>query len=214
VSELWTYRLEDFMLFSERVYRRLFEVQNETWWPLQILLLCFGLLLALSLLRPIGILAGFRKPGWMALGTIWLFVAITFLQTLYAQINPLAQYGAWAFVVQAFGLAALATGSAHGARASLARTRTGMAFIVAGLVVYPIWGMWRDGAPVHAEWFGLMPDPTALATIGFILLAGPIRVVTSLLLVVPVTWSALSFLTLLAMFQRELTATLDVAVVQ
>jgi len=36
MSEWWTYRPEDFLLFSPRVYWRLFELHNEALWPAQI----------------------------------------------------------------------------------------------------------------------------------------------------------------------------------
>ncbi len=42
MSEWWTYRLEDFLLFSPRVYWRMFELHNEAVWPLQIATLLLG----------------------------------------------------------------------------------------------------------------------------------------------------------------------------
>ena len=40
MSEWWTYRPEDFLLFSPRVYWRMFELHNAALWPLQLLVAC------------------------------------------------------------------------------------------------------------------------------------------------------------------------------
>ena len=206
VSEWWTYDLADFMLFSERVYRRLFEAQNEAWWPLQVFFLSFGVLFALSLFRSTQVALGFRKFGWVGLCLAWLFVAVTFLTQRYAPISPVAQYGAWAFTLQAVLLGALTIREPQGVRTPGARSLVGFLLVMAGTVVYPAWGIWRDAAFANAEWFGLMPDPTALATVGFVLLAGRTWLVSGLLLFVPVTWITSSALTIQAMMQRDLAA--------
>ena len=45
MSEWWTYRPEDFLLFSPRVYWRMFELHNAALWPLQVLALAAGLII-------------------------------------------------------------------------------------------------------------------------------------------------------------------------
>ena len=47
MSEWWTYRAEDFLLFSPRVYWRMFELHNAALWPLHLLTLAAGLLIIL-----------------------------------------------------------------------------------------------------------------------------------------------------------------------
>ena len=49
MSEWWTYRLSDFLLFSPRTWHRLFELYHAWLWPAQplVLLLGAGLLFAL-----------------------------------------------------------------------------------------------------------------------------------------------------------------------
>src|ERR1700752_2916331 len=47
MSEWWTYRPEDFLLFSPRVYWRMFELHNAALWPLQVLALAAGLIIIL-----------------------------------------------------------------------------------------------------------------------------------------------------------------------
>ena len=42
MAEWWTYRPEDFLLFSPRVYWRLFELHNAAVWPVQVPALLLG----------------------------------------------------------------------------------------------------------------------------------------------------------------------------
>ena len=43
MSEWWTYRPADFLMFAPRTYWRLFELHNAAWWPAPPLLLLAGL---------------------------------------------------------------------------------------------------------------------------------------------------------------------------
>ena len=43
MSEWWSYRAEDFLLFSPRVYWRTFELHNAALWPLHFATLAAGL---------------------------------------------------------------------------------------------------------------------------------------------------------------------------
>ena len=47
MSEWWTYRPVNFLLFSPRVYWRMFELHNAALWPLQVLALAAGLIIIL-----------------------------------------------------------------------------------------------------------------------------------------------------------------------
>jgi hypothetical protein len=51
MSEWWTYRPEDFLLFSPRVYWRMFELHNTALWPLHVLALAAGLIIVLLVAR-------------------------------------------------------------------------------------------------------------------------------------------------------------------
>ena len=62
MSEWWTYRAEDFLLFSPRVYWRMFELHNAALWPLHLLTLAAGLIVILLIARRPG--SGAR---WLAL---------------------------------------------------------------------------------------------------------------------------------------------------
>ncbi|RUV57393.1 hypothetical protein EOA88_34825, partial [Mesorhizobium sp. M5C.F.Ca.IN.020.14.1.1] len=81
MSEWWTYRLEDFLLFSPRVYWRMFELANAAFWPLHLLTLGAGLAIVLLVLR--------RPPRhglWIALvlAALFAFVGWSFLSSRYA----------------------------------------------------------------------------------------------------------------------------------
>lgn len=211
MSEWSSYRLSDFLLFSERVYRRLFETHNEAWWPLPVVIALLGALVVLALARTGSArTAGVCRAAWTVLGLVWLFVAIAFLRARYAPINPLADYAAWAFGAQ--GLALVAVGLAFPKREPITGWRVviGLGLCVWGLG-YPLQAWLRDGSLDAAEWFGMAPDPTAVATIGIVLTAIRERRLLAALLVVPIVWCVLSLLTLQAMDERRIMGELAAA---
>src|SRR5882724_10092424 len=98
MSEWWTYRPEDFLLFSQRAYWRLFELHNAALWPLHLLTLAAAAAIVLLVLRP--------PPGhgrWIALllALIWVLVGWSFLWSRYATINWAIGYVAPFFALQA-----------------------------------------------------------------------------------------------------------------
>src|ERR1700752_2436486 len=97
MSEWWTYRAEDFLLFSPRVYWRMFELHNAALWPLHVVTLAAGLIVMLLIARRPG--SGAR---WLALilAIIWIFVGWSFLWNRYATINWAAAYIAPAFAIE------------------------------------------------------------------------------------------------------------------
>jgi len=169
MSEWWTYRPEDFLLFSPRVYWRMFELHNAALWPLQVLALAAGLLIILLLAwRPRG------YARWLALllAILWIFVGWTFLWNRYADINWAAAYVAPAFVVE--GVLFLVCGPLLD---SLAFDRRGLAgcigyFMLAfALAGQPLLAPLQGRGWASSEVFGIAPDPTAIATLGLLLLA-------------------------------------------
>jgi O-methyltransferase domain/Dimerisation domain len=90
MSEWWTYRPEDFLLFSPRVYWRMFELHNAALWPLQVLTLAAGLIIILLVAwRPRS------SARWLALlpAILWIFVGWSFLWNRYAAIDGMSQRG-------------------------------------------------------------------------------------------------------------------------
>ena len=98
MSEWWTYRLSDFLLFSPETYYRLLELYNAAIWPGQILAIVVGVA-TLVLLGRGGALPGRLLAAILALA--WLFVAWAYLYARYATINWAAPYFAVGFAVQA-----------------------------------------------------------------------------------------------------------------
>lgn len=194
MSEWWTYRLGDFLLFSERVYWRLFELHNAAWWPLPPLALALGALTIVLAWRP--------RP-WsdravaLTLALAWLFVAYAFLWQRYAPVNWAARYVAPAFALQAAALVWF--GALRGRLAFRlgpdGGRRLGAALLVYALVVHPLWAPAAGRPLAAAEVFALAPDPTAMATLGLLAMAR-VRGWPRTLLVVPILWCVVSGLTL------------------
>lgn len=169
MSEWWTYRLSDFLMFSPRTYWRLVELYNLDWWPLHLVALAAGLA-ALALAASRNPLAS--RVMALPLAIAWLWVGWAFHWQRYASINWAAQYAALAFAVQAILLLALALSRGPAAPTPApAMRRLGWVLAVAGLVLYPFTA-WLAGRPwLQAEVFGMAPEPTALATVGLLLIS-------------------------------------------
>ena len=217
MPEWWSYSLADFLMFSPRTWYRLLERHNESVWPMPAFTLGLGLALMI----------GSRFPGrrersipWegrlvaAVLAALWAWVAWAFLWRRYAVINWAASYAAGLFALEALLLVWL--GVVHGGW-SVGRDRTvrgalGGALFAASLLLYPLLAPLFGRPWRQAEIFGITPDPTAMATIGLLLLRdGRPRWP---LLAVPIAWCAFSSLTLLAMGSGQaLAPALAVAVV-
>lgn len=193
MSEWWSYRPEDFLLFSPRVYWRLFELHNAALWPGQFAaVVVLAALVWLAAARP----AGHGRIVAAGLALAWAYTGWGFVWNRYATINWAAEYLAPLFALEALllGLAA-AVGGLQGAR----RGAVGLvgwllvALAAAMPLAAPLFG--RDWTT--AEVFAIAPDPTAIATLGLLLtLRGRIAWV---LVPIPLLWCGLSALTLWTM---------------
>lgn len=189
MSEWWTYTISDFLLFSPRTWFRLIEQYNDAFWPLHVAALLLGLLIIAIVVRPPAT-QGRVIAGSLAL--LWAWVAVAFLWRRYATINWAAIWFAAAFGTQALLLAwtgavkgSLTFGMRRGARHWI-----GLALLVFAVVCYPWIAVMAERGIAQGEVFGMMPDPTALGTIGALLLAeGRWR---RRLIVIPVLWCLLS----------------------
>lgn len=193
MSQWLTYRPEDFLLFSPRVYWRMFELHNAALWPLHVVTLAAGLvIMLLALQRPR------RYSLWVGLllAALWACVGWSFLWSRYAAINWAIAYLVPGFALQALLLAIIAAGGFAFDRKDIT-TRLGLLLAGIGLVVYPILPPFFGRPWTAAEVFGIAPDPTAVATLG-ILLAAKGRLVP-LLFPIPLLWLVLSGLTLRTM---------------
>ena len=187
--------LEDLLPFEPRAYWRLFALENEALWPAQLALLAAGAALLFCLL-------GGRRPSgrWLgpALGAVWLWTGWQFVALRYGTLNWAAPTLAWAFYAEGVLLAALGpTGRLSFARRGR-RDRIGIGLIASALFVWPLLSR-LDGRPwSEAEAAAIAPDPTAIATLGLLALAGRDRW-TALLCLPPALWLAASALTLFTM---------------
>lgn len=195
MPEAWTYRLSDFLMFSPRVYDRLIELHNEAVWPLHVLATAAGLGILVLLRRPSA-----RQGQAIAalLAIAWAWVAWSFLWERFAAINWAILYVVPFFALQAATL--LWTGVARGRlRFALGRDAAsvaGVAVVLYAVFVHPLVGIAARSLGA-AEVVGIAPDPTAIATLGLVLLA-PGRVRWELL-VIPILWCLFSAATLWAL---------------
>jgi hypothetical protein len=199
MSEWWSYRPSDLLMFSPRIYWRLFEAMNQAAWPLQLPIV--GAALGWWLHASRGAPAGLRVSA-AALALAWAGVGWCFLAQRYAPINWAAHAFAVAFGVQAAGLM-MSMGVHLQWQPAGRRRHVGSALMLWALLMHPLLA-WADARPwQQAEVFGFAPDPTAIATLGWLLWLGAGDVRARLLLralwVVPLVWCAVSTATLWTM---------------
>jgi hypothetical protein len=164
MSDWWSYRPGDFLMFSPRVYARLFELVNEAWWPLHVVLLPAGLL---------GLAALARGRGWAALGAglgaAWLFCSVVFVQGRYGPINWAAGYLMPALLLLAALLPLLGWRARVGVPAGAPARHVALALATWALLLHPLLAPLAGLGWRQAEVVVLAPDPTAIATLALLL---------------------------------------------
>jgi hypothetical protein len=188
MSEWWTYSLSDFLMFSSRSYFRLIESYNAAIWPAHLLALVAGVIVIGAIARP---RLHLQRSAALVLAAAWGWVAWAYHVERYAEINTAAPYFAAAFAAQALLLCWLAyrPGNAVPAPQPLALGLSGLA-----ILAYPLLALARDGGQWRqAEVFGIVPDPTVVATLG-VLLAWR---APAIFLLIPVLWCLVSGATLM-----------------
>jgi hypothetical protein len=196
MSEWWTYTLSDFLMFSPRVYYRLFVLQNEALWPTQFVAIALGVAIAVMLVRPV---RGSGRLIPVILGAQWIWIAWAFFWESYASVNWASRYVAPFFVLE--GLLLIAAGAA-GQGLSFARPRgavalAGLALFAVALVLYPLIPLLMQRPWQAAEIFGIAPDPTVIATLAVLALAG--GALRFLLMIIPAAWCVITGATLWTM---------------
>jgi hypothetical protein len=207
MSEWWTYRLSDFLLFSARTYHRLVELYNADVWPAHLVGLGVGFAL---LFVPVAGAAWASRAACVLLALCWAWVAWAFHLQRYLSINWAASWFAAAFALEGALLVALC---GFGPRLRMRAVRGwrggfGVGLLVFALVVQPLIGRLLGRPWSQVEVFGMAPDPTALGTLGLLLLLGApgqasgawrSRLSPVALWPIPVLWSLVSGATLSAM---------------
>jgi hypothetical protein len=198
IQEWFGYTLSDALMFSPRVYYRLIELYNEAVAPAQALTIGLGLAILAALVRG----GGIRFPA-IALGAIWLWVSYAFLWERFATINWPISYVLPFTVLQGLmliGIGVAGAGVSLPARHNIAAA-AGFTLFAAAVILYPVIAPLLDRPWPAAEIFGLMPDPTAVATLAFLAIAsGRAR---WLPMIVPLLWCAISSVTLWTMGSAE-----------
>lgn len=187
-----SYTLSDFLLFSLQTYERLFELHNAALWPTQLIAVAAGTVVFYLHLKPK--LSGERVLfGTLAL--LWIWIAWSFFWQRYQPINFAAAYVAPLFVVQGCILGLIAFRPLERFRQSPTSLNWMVrVLLLIALIGYPLLGLSRGRSWLGVEYFGLMPDPTALATIALLALyRGPL---IGLAQIIPVLWCVLTGLTL------------------
>ncbi|MCV0370184.1 DUF6064 family protein [Filomicrobium sp.] len=189
-----SYSLSDFLLFSPQVYERLFVLLNRDMWPWQLAALVGSVAVLVLTLR--GTQSGSRA-AFAILGAAWISVASVFFLGRYETINWLGAYFAPVAGLEGAMLILLSFAGRVGLvdpRKNRLAFSIGLAVLVCGLFLYPLFeaafGLSFEGAQV----FGLTPDPTAVATLGGVaLLSGRLRFLAA---VIPAAWCIFTALTL------------------
>jgi hypothetical protein len=164
MGEWASYSLADFLMFSPATWWRLVARYNEALWPMQLLACAAGL----ALLRPAGA-SRERRAALLLLAAAWAWVGWGFHWQRYAEIFLGAPWLAAACGLQAALLLAAAASLRDAALPGRGARRAGLALVLLGLLAYPLLAR-AGGRPwSELEVFGVMPEPTALVTLGWLL---------------------------------------------
>lgn len=163
----WSYGPRDFLMFAPRTYWRLVEIYNHELWPWQLAVFAAGAALAMHAARR-GPAA--HRVACIALALAWLWVACGFHWQRYATINWGARHLAAAGVLQAVLLlvAALRPPAAPRTAGDPIGQRIAVSITFGAAIVYPLATAAAGGSWSRAELAGLMPEATALLTLGLI----------------------------------------------
>lgn len=204
MPEWWTYRLSDFLMYSPQTWARLVELYNLAVWPMHLPAMATGLT-CLAVARAARQSPGRHGQVLMALlAPCWAWVGWAFHHERQSSIDLAANAYGIAFGVQALLLTVVAVRARSPVCAGLAGVRTrvsprparlrrgaGLALLTLGVLAWPAAMALTDRPWSQVAVFGLMPDPTVVATLGALLLL-PGRLQTLLLWPIPIIWCAIA----------------------
>lgn len=195
MNEWTSYQLQDFIPFTAEVYFRLLERMGETFWPLHLLTLGLGAAtLVLALKHRTRVACLLPAP-------LWAFVAVAFFFQRYAALNWAGGYVGSAFIAQAVLLVVMALtgwGMDNAPRATNPPVAIGIVITLFGLILMPLIAPLNSGTWFQAEVFGIHADPTAVTTLGLVLIMFR-GVALWIAAIIPVLWLVVSGLTLQAL---------------
>ena len=169
--------------FTVGQFLGVFTSYNEAVWPIQIILNGMALSIVFLALKQF---SHSDRSISLILGLLWLWTGLVYHMSFFAPINPAAfGFGAM-FVVQ--GLLFIWMATRDGIRYRAAGNWKGIigsAFVVYGLLVYPILGHMLGHVFPASPTFGA-PCPTTIFTFGILLWA---KGVPRYVLIIPALWS-------------------------
>ncbi|QJD57859.1 MFS transporter permease [Pseudomonas sp. gcc21] len=167
MNEWATYQLQDFIPFTADVYFRLLERMGETFWPLHLLTVALGAASVVLALK------GRLRLACLLHAPLWAFIGVAFFIQRYAELNWAGGYIGYALIAQGLLLVLIALTGSGLDRASHPTSPPaviGIAIVLFGLTVLPLLGPLTGKSWYQAEVFGIHPDPTAMTTLGLILI--------------------------------------------
>ncbi len=194
MGDLTSYRFSDFILFSQTVYYRQFEIYNLAIWPLHLVALLCSFVIIYAL---------WKKPVWAGrciaaiLVLSWLWVAWAFLYERFYQIHVVANWYALVFVLQAGFIAwyGLINNQFKIFVKSALRIKIGFGLLLISFILYPFFPYLSGRSWQQFEMFALAPDPTVLATLAILLIYKSPKSLS----VIPIIWVFVSGMTLYVM---------------
>lgn len=208
LDELGSYALSDFLLFSQETYFRTFELYNQTYWPLHLVMAAAGgfVLYALYFRHE----AGLHRIAFGLLAALWAWVGWAFHLERYATIHLAAPYFAALFAVGAVVILLAGLVQPRSRRTDTPSIRevgvstAGAVLLAYAILLHPLSGLLAGRAWTELSLFGMGPDPTVIGTMGAaLMLAGRRR---WLILAVAVAWCLISTLTAYALGSIEAVA--------
>lgn len=176
--------------FSIDDFFAVFERYNSDVWPLQLLFY------ALAIISVIGLMMKLEKASQMLnqlLSALWLWMGIVYHIKYFASINAAAYFFGGMFIIQGLIFAYLSANKRKlEYRIDLTSFQSilGIAFIVYGMVVYPLLNQLSGITFPASPTFGL-PCPTTIFTFGILLMAT--RKPSWYIFVIPFLWSLIGF---------------------
>ncbi len=189
LEHLLSYSVEDFMPFGAEVYLRLFARANQDLWPWHLALLGLGLASYASLRMNKGQLA------LLLMSTIWLCVGVNFHWRYFAELHGAANLFAIAFTMQGLAMIVLSLRltfeDTHHSKTDKANSAhiLGIAMFICGLLLIPLLTALTRADWQSAEFIGISPDATCMATLGLLLLYSRIPKWAAL---IPLSWCLVS----------------------
>lgn len=169
MDELLSYSLTDLLMFTPQTYARLFEHYNRSLWPAHIPVAALTLWLIVTTRH-----ADPQRNRFISLllATAWAAIAWLFFVRHYATIHLAAPWFGVGFAVQAVLLVVVGViqGKLDYAWSANRWGRTGLGLLLIATLLLPLVAPWSGRAWSAIELFGLTPDPTALGTVGLLLM--------------------------------------------